>query len=80
MQTAPNINRDYLILTVTHSGFNPRVHKKEAGEEPTSYRNQFVCIPRELTFRAPKMASPVVDGPQTAVVVDPVDEVLMDSR
>ncbi len=68
------INRDYLMLNVTHSGFNPRVHEEETSEEPTSYRNQFVCIPRELTFRAPKMASPVVDGPQTAVVVGPAGE------
>ncbi|PQJ42684.1 type VI secretion protein VgrG [Vibrio campbellii] len=68
------INRDYLMLTVMHTGFNPRVHEEEASDEPTTYHNQFVCLPRDVTFRAPKMASPVVDGPQTAVVVGPAGE------
>ncbi|WP_233902684.1 type VI secretion system tip protein TssI/VgrG [Vibrio owensii] len=69
-----NINRDYLMLTVMHTGFNPRVHEEESSDEPTTYHNQFVCLPRDVTFRAPKMASPVVDGPQTAVVVGPTGE------
>ncbi|HAS6279719.1 TPA: type VI secretion system tip protein VgrG [Vibrio vulnificus] len=69
-----NINRDYLILTVMHTGFNPRVHEEESSDEPTTYHNQFVCLPRDVIFRAPKMASPVVDGPQTAVVVGPAGE------
>ncbi|MFQ0974805.1 type VI secretion system tip protein VgrG [Vibrio campbellii] len=68
------INRDYLMLTVMHTGFNPRVHEEESSDEPTTYHNQFVCLPRDVTFRAPKMASPVVDGPQTAVVVGPAGE------
>ncbi|EKH9202073.1 type VI secretion system tip protein VgrG, partial [Vibrio parahaemolyticus] len=69
-----NINRDYLMLTVMHTGFNPRVHEEESSDEPTTYHNQFVCLPRDVTFRAPKIASPVVDGPQTAVVVGPAGE------
>lgn len=69
-----NINRDYLMLTVMHTGFNPRVHEEESSDEPTTYHNQFVCLPRAVTFRAAKMASPVVDGPQTAVVVGPAGE------
>ncbi|WP_440886518.1 type VI secretion system tip protein TssI/VgrG [Vibrio campbellii] len=68
------INRDYLMLTVMHTGFNPRVHEEESSDEPTTYHNQFVCLPRDVIFRAPKMASPVVDGPQTAVVVGPAGE------
>ncbi len=68
------INRDYLMLTVMHTGFNPRVHEEESSDEPTTYHNQFVCLPRDVTFRVPKMASPVVDGPQTAVVVGPAGE------
>ena len=62
------------MLTVMHTGFNPRVHEEESSDEPTTYHNQFVCLPRDVTFRAPKMASPVVDGPQTAVVVGPAGE------
>jgi type VI secretion system secreted protein VgrG len=73
-QPRSGINRDYLMLTVMHTGFNPRVHEEESSDEPTTYHNQFVCLPRDVTFRAPKMASPVVDGPQTAVVVGPAGE------
>lgn len=69
-----DINRDYLMLTVMHTGYNPRVHEEESSDAPSTYHNQFVCLPRDITFRAPKMASPVVDGPQTAVVVGPAGE------
>ncbi|GEM77603.1 type VI secretion system tip protein TssI/VgrG [Vibrio sagamiensis] len=68
------INRDYFILSVVHSGFNPSVNEEESSDEPMTYHNQFVCIPRDITFRAPKMVSPTVDGPQTAVVVGPEGE------
>lgn len=68
------INRDYTLMAVTHHGHNPRVHEEEAGEAPTSYHNQLVCMPRDVTFRAPKMRAPIVDGPQTAVVVGPAGE------
>ncbi|MBN3572410.1 type VI secretion system Vgr family protein [Vibrio neptunius] len=68
------INRDYLILSVVHLGENPRVHEEESSEAPTQYRNQFVCLPRDVTFRAPKIAPPVIEGPQTAVVVGPEEE------
>ncbi|GLT17063.1 type VI secretion protein VgrG [Vibrio zhanjiangensis] len=69
-----SVNRDYLMLSVMHSGDNPRVHEEEGADAPTHYQNQFVCLPRDVTYRAPKMASPVVDGPQTAVVVGPAGE------
>ncbi|WP_114786176.1 type VI secretion system Vgr family protein [Vibrio tetraodonis] len=69
-----SVNRDYLMLSVMHLGENPRVHEEEGADAPTHYQNQFVCLPRDVTYRAPKMASPVVDGPQTAVVVGPAGE------
>ncbi len=68
------INRDYLMLSVTHTGQNPRVHEDESSELPTTYFNQFRCIPRSTIFRAPKLPAPIVDGPQTAVVVGPAGE------
>ena len=69
-----SVNRDYLMFSVMHSGDNPRVHEEEGADAPTTYQNQFVCLPRDVTYRAPKMAAPVVDGPQTAVVVGPAGE------
>ncbi|WP_299015043.1 type VI secretion system tip protein VgrG [uncultured Photobacterium sp.] len=69
-----SINRDYTMLSVIHSGHDPQVHEEEASGMPTTYQNQFVCIPRSVEFKAPKLSAPVVDGPQTAVVVGPAGE------
>uniref|UniRef100_UPI00069608D6 type VI secretion system tip protein TssI/VgrG n=1 Tax=Vibrio neptunius TaxID=170651 RepID=UPI00069608D6 len=69
-----SVNRDYLMLSVMHLGKNPHVHEEEGADAPTTYQNQFVCLPRDVTYRAPKMAAPVVDGPQTAVVIGPAGE------
>ncbi|GAL20877.1 VgrG-3 protein [Vibrio maritimus] len=68
------INREYIMLSVMHSGSDPQVHEDEAGGQATTYHNQFICISREVEYRAPKLAAPVVDGPQTAVVVGPAGE------
>lgn len=68
------INRDYTLLSVTHSGYNPQAYEEEASESPASYQNQFICIPRDVEYKAQKLAAPVIDGPQTAVVVGPVGE------
>lgn len=69
-----SLNRDYTLLSVYHSGTNPRVHEEEASDLPTTYDNRFICIPRDVTYRAPALPAPVVDGPQTAVVVGPSGE------
>ncbi|MGF1901135.1 type VI secretion system Vgr family protein [Aliivibrio sifiae] len=68
------LNRDYTILSVTHSGYDPQVHEDEASGMPTTYQNQFSCLPRDIEFKAPKLPAPIVDGPQTAVVVGPNGE------
>ena len=68
------INRDYTMLSVVHSGHNPQVHEDETNGLPTTYENQFVCIPRDVIYKAPKLPAPMVDGPQTAVVVGPDGE------
>ncbi|SKA61888.1 type VI secretion system tip protein VgrG [Enterovibrio nigricans] len=69
-----SLNRDFTLLSISHSGYDPSVHEDEASDMPTTYQNHFVCIPREVIYRAPKMAAPLVDGPQTAVVVGPAGE------
>lgn len=68
------INRDYTLTAITHSGYNPQVHEEESSGLPTTYQNHFNCIPRDVGYKAPKLAAPVVDGPQTAVVVGPAGE------
>jgi len=69
-----SLNRDYTILTVKHNGFDPQVHEDEASGQPTTYQNQFSCLPRDIEIKTPKLAAPIVDGPQTAIVVGPAGE------
>ncbi|MCG7497904.1 type VI secretion system tip protein VgrG [Vibrio sp. Of7-15] len=68
------LNRDFTLVSVHHSGHDPQVHEDENSGMPTTYENSFVCIPRDVIFRAPAMKAPVIDGPQTAVVVGPAGE------
>ena len=68
------LNRDFTILSVSHNGYNPQAHEQESNGSPTTYDNSFVCIPRDVVYQAPRMPAPVVDGPQTAVVVGPANE------
>ena len=69
------INQEYTLLSVYHRGHDPQVYEEEASpEQPTTYQNNFTCIARNVVFKAPKMPPPIVDGPQSAVVVGPKDE------
>lgn len=70
-----SFNQGYLITSLSHSGEEPQVLEEEAGNEGSSYSNSFSCIPVDVTFRpGQKTPKPVVDGPQTAIVVGPSGE------
>ncbi|MDO6706074.1 type VI secretion system Vgr family protein [Photobacterium sp. 1_MG-2023] len=69
-----SLNRDFILLQVKHYGRDPQVHAEERSGEPTTYHNEFIAFPADLTYRAPAQKAPVVEGPQTAVVVGPETE------
>ncbi|MEL7497426.1 MAG: type VI secretion system tip protein TssI/VgrG [Planctomycetota bacterium] len=47
----------------------------------TDFENQFRCIPAETTFRSPRETQkPVVEGPQTAIVVTDGQEIVVDEH
>ncbi|MCL9783479.1 type VI secretion system tip protein VgrG [Vibrio sp. S4M6] len=68
------LNDDYLLLCVEHFGRDPQVYEEQATGEPTTYYNQFFCRPTKVEFKPQKFPAPIVDGPQTAVVVGPEGE------
>ncbi|MGF1742218.1 type VI secretion system tip protein VgrG [Vibrio profundum] len=75
------LNSDYTLMSVKHEGQNPLVaghevsgHPDDSAHHATSYHNQFICIPKTTEFKPKKLPAPVVDGPQTAVVVGPAGE------
>ncbi|MDO6706069.1 type VI secretion system Vgr family protein [Photobacterium sp. 1_MG-2023] len=69
-----SLNRDFILLQVKHYGRDPQVHAEERSGEPTTYHNEFIAFPADMTYRAPAQKAPVVEGPQTAVVVGPANE------
>lgn len=73
-----DLNREYLLIRVSHSGGQPQILSPETSGsegEGQSYDNDFECIPSDVSFRPSRMtAKPVVQGPQTAVVVGPKGE------
>ena len=72
----PDLEREYLITAVTHSGG----HNYSAGSggsegAEAAYTNEFECVPMEVVIR-PEIATPKprVHGPQTAIVTGPDGE------
>ncbi len=75
-----SLNAEYLIVDVTHSGFQPQV-MEEVGGGAASYSNQFNVIPAKTPFRPPlSIDKPVVKGVQTAMVVGPPGEEIHTDR
>jgi len=75
-------NGEYLLVSVKH-----RIHsddyesQEKSGELAEIYRCQFTAIPSEQPFRTPSQTPrPVVQGPQTAVVVGPPGEEIHTDR
>lgn len=67
-------NGEYLVLSVTHHVQAPRYESGAADASPT-YTNQFTCIPSDVPYRLPRVTpKPVIQGPQTAIVVGPSGE------
>ena len=71
-----SFNETYLLMDVQHVASVGETYSTEAGaENQESYSNTFTCIPHSVPFRPPQVTpKPVVQGPQTAVVVGPPNE------
>jgi type VI secretion system secreted protein VgrG len=65
---------NYTVAT-THHRAADYTHFVGSHEVPSYYANSFSCISARSLFRAPRLTpKPVVNGPQTAVVVGPLGE------
>ncbi|MQA92169.1 MAG: type VI secretion system tip protein VgrG [Gemmatimonas sp.] len=63
-------NGEYFIVSVTHQASVETYD--DGGRSPFSYRNSFVCVPKDRPFAPPRVAPLArVTGAQTAVVVGP---------
>jgi type VI secretion system secreted protein VgrG len=80
-EVASDNEKTYLITAVRHEAVEPATYETESesnGQEHAQefqYRNRFQCIPETRVFRAPAVTrKPIVEGPQTAIVVGPPGE------
>ncbi|OLQ90136.1 type IV secretion protein Rhs [Vibrio panuliri] len=70
----PSVNRDWLLVEVTHKGTQPQALEEDGGHGATTYHNQFKVIPANLNWRSEPQPKPQVDGPMIAFVVGPDGE------
>ncbi|MFH7526135.1 type VI secretion system tip protein TssI/VgrG [Aeromonas enteropelogenes] len=74
-----NLNSDWQIVHIRHTGQQPQALEEEGGSGPTVYHNEFGVVKASTTWRA-RIGSPqaphkpMVDGPQIAMVVGPEGE------
>jgi type VI secretion system secreted protein VgrG len=69
------LNATYTLTAVSQVGEQPQVLEEAAGEKGTSYLVRFEAVPADVPFRPlTRGPKPVVEGPQTAVVVGPEGE------
>jgi type VI secretion system secreted protein VgrG len=66
-----DINGDYVLTNIHHVASVGNAYTNgEGGGNQGDYSNSFTCIPAKTPFRAPQTTpKPMVQGPQTAVVV-----------
>lgn len=72
-----DVNGDYVLTQVQHvaSVGNTYATAAAAGGSDEDYSNSFTCIPAKTPFRSPQVTpKPMVQGPQTAVVVGKAGE------
>jgi type VI secretion system secreted protein VgrG len=69
-----SMNRDWLLVQVSHQGTQPQALEESGGSGQTSYTNQFMAIPADQTWQATPQTKPQVDGPCIATVVGPKGE------
>jgi type VI secretion system secreted protein VgrG len=68
------MNRNWLVVGVTHHGTQPQALEESGGSGSTTYANQFSLIPGERAWRMTPRPRPQVDGPCIATVVGPEGE------
>jgi type VI secretion system secreted protein VgrG len=71
-----DLNQAYVLTAVSHSATVGDTYTTgKSSDGSSAYTNAFVCIPHKVPFRPPQITpKPIVQGPQTAVIVGPSGE------
>jgi type VI secretion system secreted protein VgrG len=80
-EVAEENGQGYVLTSVEHEAIEPSEYESVPGggsnglDPERFYRNRFTCIPDSVVFRPQRISrKPVIEGPQTAVVVGPAGE------
>jgi len=70
------LNTSYVLTEVQHVASGGNIYRSGGQEkEEDAYSNTFTCIPSQVPYRPQRLTpEPVVQGPQTAIVVGKKDE------
>jgi len=68
------MNRSWLVVSITHKGDQPQALEEDATQGATTYHNTFSVIPSTQNWQATPQPKPQVDGPMMAMVVGPEGE------
>src|SRR5919198_2545377 len=73
---APKMDKCYVLTDVQHvASLGDSYAEGRGGNGAASYSNHFTCIPYDVPYRSPRVTPrPIVQGPQTAIVVGPGGE------
>ena len=71
-----DLNQAHVLTGLSHSATVGDTYSTgKSGDGTESYRNAFTCIPHSVPFRPPQITpKPIIQGPQTAVIVGPSGE------
>jgi type VI secretion system secreted protein VgrG len=70
-----DLNQPYILTQVHHTASVEASYSGRGGEVGERYSNRFSCIPFKVPYRPPRVTpKPVVQGPQTAMVVGKAGE------
>jgi type VI secretion system secreted protein VgrG len=69
------MNKSYVLAEVQHVATVEHYTSAASAPAEESYSNHFTCIPYDVPYRTPRVTpNPIVQGPQTAIVVGPDGE------
>ncbi len=67
-------NRDWTVVSVSHTGTQPQALEEMGGEGITTYYNQLTALQGDRAWRPRPQAKPHIDGVSVATVVGPEGE------
>ncbi|ELX1985391.1 type VI secretion system tip protein VgrG [Escherichia coli] len=67
------LNREWQVVSCVLTGDQPQALHGSQGEG-TTLNNHFEAVPADRTWRVPPLPKPLVDGPQSAIVMGPPGE------